>query len=365
MRSTYWHFLSALLCLIFSKPASAQQQELDAIIKQIDFKQDTIRSAFEWVANEIEYDMRRTLLKSKTLTWENSDKDYVREVIVTKKGICFHYARLFDALVKRLGYQSYVIDGYVIAGGRVNDQVGHVWNAVRVNQEWLMFDPTWASGYVIQNRFVKKYDDQWFANKPSEFAETHIPFDPLWQFQHHPLSHIQIQQHSLESNTTAPFQFEDSLRLYEKQSKLARLKSELARIDAKGVKNQLLQDYLAYLDNKIKHYQHVDWMDSGFRNMQRAVDEYNNYVAGKNRRFKNPDWSDGQLQAVPDSIRSKIEATLKTVELIDTPNAAITANIASLKKKAAEISALIDSESAFIRRYLNTRKPLRRFVFVM
>lgn len=361
-----FRYLSILLCfLAFPYRAAAQQQELDTILKRIDFKQDTVQAVFQWVATELEYDLRRTLLKTKTLTWANSDKDYVREAIVTKKGICFHYARLFDALIRRLGYESYYIDGYVILDERINTQIGHVWNAVKVHNEWLMYDPTWASGYANGNTFVRRYDARWYANKPSEFIKTHIPFDPLWQFQTRPLSHNQVHGSASTNDIPAAFRFEDSIRVYQKQSMLARSKAELARIDAKGVKNDLLQDYVQYLGTRVAYYQNVEWLDLGFLNMQQAVDQYNNYIAGKNRRFKNPDWSDEAILAVPDSVRFKLSNSLRMVAMIESSNSSFNANIQSLKKKADEISAAIESEAAFIRRYLNTKKPLRRFVFTM
>lgn len=361
MKLAFRYFTILLLCVV-SKTASAQKQELEAVIKQIDFKQDTIRSVFEWVASEIEYDTRRVILKGKTFTWSNSDKDYIREVITTRRGICFHYAKLFDALLKHLGYESHVISGYVVINGRVNNDMGHLWAAVRTGNEWLLYDPTWASGYAEQNRFIKKYDPRWFANKPADFVSTHIPFDPLWQFLNVPLTHTQIQKGDLTRNAAATFQFEDSICITQKLNELQRLKSELARIKSSGVTNGLLQDHVGLTETKIKYLQNVDWLDRGFDQMQQAVNHYNNYIAGKNRRFKNPEWSDEQLGAVPDSVKFKISSSLQTVAQIENPTPAITTNIENLKKKAAEVSEWTEIESVFIDRYLRTRKPLRRFL---
>ncbi len=55
-------------------------------------------------------------------------KEIVDKVLNTKKGICMHYAELFNDLANQVGIKSFVISGYTRQNGFV-DYIPHAWCA--------------------------------------------------------------------------------------------------------------------------------------------------------------------------------------------------------------------------------------------
>jgi transglutaminase/protease-like cytokinesis protein 3 len=169
-----------LICPLLS---SAQEVELDSILSIIKYKPDTARSIFDYVADEIQYDTDKAQMLQPKFQLHRSSRTVVLEAIKMRQGVCEHYAELFNALLRRAGYQSYTVFGYVKGPTGLNGKVSHVWNAVKTSKGWYLYDPTWSSGGVDRNfRFVKNLIDTWYQVPPQEFILTHIPFDPIWQF---------------------------------------------------------------------------------------------------------------------------------------------------------------------------------------
>ncbi len=50
----------------------------------------------------------------------------------------------------------------------------HAWIEAKVNGKWLTMDPTWGAGYVQNDQFVAKYNEQYFDPNEQEFRKTHI-----------------------------------------------------------------------------------------------------------------------------------------------------------------------------------------------
>ena len=105
------------LVLFFSPVLSvAQTAELDSVLKTIHFQPDSVRSIFDYVAGETEYDIQSTQMLRPSYQLARSSKTTVLEAIKRKKGVCVHYAELFNALLRRASYESYVVEGYVNPG---------------------------------------------------------------------------------------------------------------------------------------------------------------------------------------------------------------------------------------------------------
>ena len=88
-------------------------------------------------------------------------------MITTNKGVCQDYAILLNALFVRLGYKSAVITGYTKNRNGDIGRRGHAWNVVNVDNRWRIYDPTWASGFMRDSVFHKKYNSRW-SNVPPE-----------------------------------------------------------------------------------------------------------------------------------------------------------------------------------------------------
>jgi len=71
----------------------------------------------------------------------------VEQIIEKREGVCWHYAVLFSALARSLGYPTRFVHGYAYSKFD-NNWIGHVWIEVYSGQ-WIGVDPTWLEfGYI-------------------------------------------------------------------------------------------------------------------------------------------------------------------------------------------------------------------------
>ena len=143
------------------------------------FKTDTekARAIFIWVASNIEYDVDNMY----ALNFYKDAKQIIEKPLLTRKGICENYASLFTEICKKSGLKSYVITGYTMLNGMA-DYMPHAWSATQIDGKWFIFDPTWGSGYIYEDLFVRKIDNTYFKANPKFIIKSHMPFDYLWQF---------------------------------------------------------------------------------------------------------------------------------------------------------------------------------------
>ncbi|HEV7381001.1 MAG TPA: transglutaminase domain-containing protein, partial [Dyadobacter sp.] len=187
-------FLYASLLLVFPLVSSSQTAELDSILRIIENQPDRIRLIFDYVADEIQYDTDKAQMLRPNYQLHWSSKSVVLETIKRRKGVCEHYAELFNELLRRAGYESYTVSGYTKGPTKIEEKVSHAWNSLKTSKGWYLYDPTWSSGTVDGNfQFVKDLNDTWYKVPPEEFILTHIPFDPIWQLLNPPLSNHQIK----------------------------------------------------------------------------------------------------------------------------------------------------------------------------
>jgi hypothetical protein len=109
-----------------------------------------------WVVSNMKYDYRR-YNSGRAFSSDRS----LRRTLKRRRGICTDYATLMDSLCIYAGLQNVTIAGYVKeVNFDMNDQIyfdNHVWNAVKLNGVWFLYDATWCSGNVSWDykRFAK------------------------------------------------------------------------------------------------------------------------------------------------------------------------------------------------------------------
>ena len=333
----------------------SQNDPIEAVIQEINYGEDTLRAVFDWVANTIEYDVALLGMKRPYA----SEDEIVAQALDRKKGICQHYASLFNELVQRLGYESHVVIGYTIQEDIVNDEISHAWNAVRVRDNWYFFDPTWSSGYVDNHQFFKHYDDVWYMVPPEEFIRSHIPFDPIWQLTPHPLTHRAVQEGNFSATLDHSFSFEDSLAAQLNQDTLTNLRSSIRRINEFGLANQLIRERVDVLNQQtiiIEHNQAVATLNG-------VVVDFNRYIAAKNRRFRRPKMSDEELKDVSSSLTERVDAAYAAFNAtVATPSLSIQ-QLQENRNVTENARQRIYEERAFIERYLSTWKLFRIFTY--
>jgi hypothetical protein len=119
----------------------------------------------------------------------------ISKTLQSGKALCYDYDKLFEAACNYLNLPNYAIEGYVkfygFKPGDNFERSNHIWHAVFINNTWKLTDLLWGSGTLnIKGNylFVKKLHPEYFLADPKSFLATHLPADPIWQFENRPLS---------------------------------------------------------------------------------------------------------------------------------------------------------------------------------
>lgn len=242
---------------------------------------DKIRAIYSWVSNKISYSLRKMRYQ-----YTFSDRqEIVDDALKSRNCVCQGYAELFHALCSESDIDSYVISGYVKLNGKIED-FSHAWNAARIENKWYLFDPTWGSGYVSNNRFHPSFNNDYYKIESSKFIQSHMPFDPLWQFLPRPLTHKDFYYGTPPESKVA-FNFEDTLAIYycEDCPDLQRRHAAYNRMVDNGIVNEMILKEVeqAMLNIAISLNNYAGEL------LNFAIDAYNLYVESKNNNFKNPE----------------------------------------------------------------------------
>ena len=184
--------------LVSKYPRFTKVEDLaDKIAVDFSNEEDKVRAAFYWLSNNVRYNLKefynpkqRSYKFSYSSELEKEQKlqalkdKLVRNVFLTKTGVCEDYAQSFKKICDLLTIESEVISGNVRSSyleiGKPKKSTNHAWNAVKINNKWIILDATWAAGYEMNGKWVKKFDN-YFYNIPKEkILKTHYPKDKLW-----------------------------------------------------------------------------------------------------------------------------------------------------------------------------------------
>lgn len=155
------------------------------------------KAAFYWLTQNIRYNIRlfyspvkRTYNYSYSSLEEKQQKlqalkdRTVSKAFITKSGVCEEYAQSFKKICDILGLEAEVIKGYVRNSaqeiGKPKNLPDHAWNAVKLNNKWILLDATWAAGYEYNRRWVKDFNSYYYDISGNKIFKTHFPFDDVW-----------------------------------------------------------------------------------------------------------------------------------------------------------------------------------------
>ena len=136
---------------LFNKIANDIIKEYDEKHKNDIITVPSVVKIGKWVKNNIEYD----------LTFTGKNKITATETLNSKKGVCHHITKLFNALMYSLGYQTIYVLGYAIKTNNVYGLYNsHAWSLVKIDNKWLPFDATWGifSGKLPITHVFKQID---------------------------------------------------------------------------------------------------------------------------------------------------------------------------------------------------------------
>ena len=296
------------------------------------FKKDTdkIRAAFYWIASNIRYDVANMY----AVNYNESVEDKINGALKSKKGVCIHYAAIFNELAYKMRIQSYVIEGYNKQNGKVGD-LAHAWNAAKVDNKWYLFDPTWASGYVNNGQFFKKLNNVYFMADPAKLIASHIPFDYLWQFLKYPITNGDFYEGKIQVNKLKiDFDYEKEIVKYNALSEIDQLFESADRIQKNGLKNKLIVDRYEWNNKKLinlRNNNSIEKLNAIVNEMNEAVLLLNDFIQNRNNKFR-PNFSDEVIRNMILVPKQKFLKSQKEIYKIGDVGAANEANLSIIKK---------------------------------
>lgn len=154
---------------------------------------ELLEMTFYWIALNISYDLE--LSQKPQLT---SSDISVERTLTTGKTICSGYSQLLCEFAYYLNLECEVISG--IGQNYLEPKVdslttNHAWNAVEVNNKWMLIDPTWGSGgYLgLSENYLQQIDMRYFLADPKFLLIDHLPKNPEWQLVDKPISYSEFR----------------------------------------------------------------------------------------------------------------------------------------------------------------------------
>ena len=322
---------------------------------------DKLRAVFTWITSNFEYDVENMF----TIRFFSDTQEVIDEMLKERKGVCMHFAYLFDEIANKLGIKTYVIAGYTKQNGVIDD-IPHVWNASLIDSVWYLIDPTWGAGFVQNQKFVQSQNNFYFKAKPTDLIRSHMPFDPLWQFLNYPISAQEFSDGRTEINKAKPFfNFADTLEVHRNLPRMEQLISANRRIRQNGVTNTLIRNYLQENTREIEHHRNqiaVDTFNSAVYLFNDGIRKLNDFIHYRNRRFT-PQKPKAEIREMLKSAENSLINSRNKLHRILTTDANLRNSINQLQTSINETMTQINEHNKFIDKYFNTSRIFRRSLF--
>ena len=316
-------------------------------------KEQKVRAIYMWIAGNIEYDVS-------AIYAERVDNP----ILQTRKGICQEYCELFVELAAKTGIQAHYVQGYTKQNSVLLLQP-HAWVAARMDGEWFFFDPTWGSGHLEQDRFVKKLNTDYYKVTPDVFIKTHIPFDPFWQILKNPIRPKSFDENKTSGKKEINTEFSKELRQYKSLDYIEQLKLEYQRIEANGICNFLLFFILREKKAWAKKVEYDLYLEK-FYDAQRGYEDgvflLNDFITYRNNFFE-PYESDLELKKRIGSIIAHLESAEE--QLGDPGNypEGLNHSAANLERGIKLALTNVKEHKEFVRKYIGTPENKREALF--
>lgn len=349
-------FSSLLWCSLFAKGQEYSATYIPvketysttsiAAYLQVNFKTDRekLQAAYLWVIANITYDKDSMY----NINWGPDPQTKITASLRRRKGVCENFAAVFTDISLKCGIPSFLVTGYTVEAGSVK-KTGHAWSAVYLDKEWLLCDPTWDAG--------RSKNANYFLISPSEFIESHIPFDPLWQLLPYPLLPREFnRQNFYTKKERAPLNVTDSVNAFLQLDSLHQLEASLLRMRQAGVKNDMVKIWQAYVNMKIAIvYEDKDMnlYNSAVADLNRATTIFNNFVEYRNNRFI-PAKPDAEISTLLDPIVLILLSANKKLDKIGQSVENFQYNTEGVKNKIDALHLRVQEQQHFLKQYIQS-----------
>ena len=152
------------------------------VTKKFPDPKDKVRAIFDWVANNINYDLK---------AGKNNDNEKTSTDLVLKsrKATAAGFAGLFQDMCSVVKIRCLTVDGYAKFSTEQiiekPDGLNHTWAVVQLGQSpdsWYYIDPTWGSGYTDDKmtKFTKAFNTDYCFSDKTIFNYQHFPDNSAW-----------------------------------------------------------------------------------------------------------------------------------------------------------------------------------------
>jgi hypothetical protein len=352
--------------------STGTENNIVSLAKEINLENSSdeqkLEAIYDWICQNIAYDIQQLKLPPGNM----NETQLAEEALSTRKAICQGYTALFDALCKSSNIQSFIIRGYVKLNGIILD-IPHAWIGAFSNNRWELYDPTWGAGYVDNEKFTPHFTRDFFKINPGTSITSRMPFDPAWQLLTHPVSHFEFISGIKDTGNENTFYFNDSISLFFAADTLGRLEQESRRVLKAGIANNLISEYYQYLNKLSKNILEnieIDRKNAFVKKANEAVDyynqavaSYNRYVSSKNVQFRSPKKSDEDVKSMIREADSLLQHAELIMRKLSSEEQDLRQIVRDISKNNSELRKAVNSEIAFVEKYIKTPTSLRMNLF--
>jgi Transglutaminase-like superfamily len=211
-----------------SKVLGEEIQDVDQLVKHLNAaspvnEKEKARAIFTWVIHNISYD-QSVIDENRLGTRENTIQQQAENVLRKRMGVCEGYANLYKAVAGKMGLRAELVSGKVKRKDGSVAELGHAWIAIRIDNEWMLCDPTWGAGAAGGDG-----SERYFLTSGEHMLKDHYPYDPVWQLRNYPLTNQEWVQWQVDQDEVPPhaeglkrFGFQDSIFFMDKLDTLQR-----------------------------------------------------------------------------------------------------------------------------------------------
>lgn len=324
------------------------------INKHFDSDNKKIAAIYNWITSNIKYD-------SDSIHYVILDEDNEQRATFAlrrKKGVCENFAAIFNDLCLKCNLPSFAIEGFTNQMGSI-DRTPHVWCAAFVDNQWKFYDPTWDAGYIRNGSFINEIRNNYFKIAPAYFIQTHLPFDPLFQFLNYPITYKEFISGNLKQEGQKHyFNYIDSINTYKKMDRLAQYLSALTRIKNAGWPSSKIDTKLKRVQLEIEVINQgtdMDLYNSAVSDYNEAIQFLNTFLSYRNNQFQ-PLKSKKEVEKLFGKTQELISSANIKLKKVNSSKATLTLDTGDVQKKLDDLKLNLNEQETFFKNNLNVEE---------
>lgn len=327
-----------------------------------DTEEEKLKTLYIWMTHTFRYRMFEAFVAGNQREGEEKE---IQVLLDKRTGVCRDFSLLFKYVAQAMDIPAFFVEGYTKDSQGYIQREAHAWNVAKVNGKWYNYDTTYGMGYARNNEFVSRPTMEQYMVPSSEFMKTHMPFDPIWQLDEHPMTYQAFDQPAEHGKEVYQplFNYNDSIIAYSKQNMYQQSLALQDRILHNGTANALVQYLLDVNGSNIKVHHHNVVYESYKESMKyysQGWDEmklFNRYKLANYRPKKNV----LEVKAWLDSAQANYEKAKQVMVGVSNPPETISKAVGNLNRYIDELHTLIDQQwAAFNEHYKKDLKKLKK-----